>query len=555
MPPMPPMPPMSGMPAPPPAPGFSGLSATIASVVISRPAIEAASCSAGAHHFRRVDHAVGEHVAIFFGLGVEAELDVIAFADLAGHDRTVNTGVLCDLTQRRFQRLADDRDADVLVVVLAGQTFEGLRALNQGHTAADDDAFLDGCAGRVQSVVDTVLALFHFDFGHAANADHGNTACQFGNALLQLLTVVVRGGLFDLVADLGDARFDFRFFASTVDDGGLVLGDRDFLGGAEHVHGDRLELHAEVFRDHLAAGQDRDVLEHGLAAIAEARCLDGRDFQAAAQLVDHQGRQRFAFDVFGNDQQRFLRLDHLLEQRNHRLERRQFLLVQQHHAVFQLGNHLVRVGDEIGRQVAAVELHAFDDIGLGLEAFVLFDGDHAFVADFLHRVSDLLADFLLAVGGDGANLRDFVAVRHVTCGRLDRLDDFRGRQVDAALEVHRVHARCDRLHAFAHDGLSQNGRGGGAVTGFVVGAGSDFLHHLRAHVLELVFQFDFLGNRHTVLGDARRAEGFVEHDVAAFGAEGHLHRIGEDVDAFEHLVAGIGIEFDVLGRHLCLSLT
>ena len=50
MPPMPPMPhrpPMSGMPPPPPAePSLAGLSATMASVVISRPATEAASSSA-----------------------------------------------------------------------------------------------------------------------------------------------------------------------------------------------------------------------------------------------------------------------------------------------------------------------------------------------------------------------------------------------------------------------------------------------------------------------------------------------------------------------------
>ena len=40
---MPPMPPMSGMPPPPLPPSFDGLSATIASVVISRPATDDAS--------------------------------------------------------------------------------------------------------------------------------------------------------------------------------------------------------------------------------------------------------------------------------------------------------------------------------------------------------------------------------------------------------------------------------------------------------------------------------------------------------------------------------
>ena len=222
-------------------------------------------------------------------------------------------------------------------------------------------------------------------------------------------------------------------------------------------------------------------------------------------------------------------------------------------SVFQLGDHLVGVGDEVGRQVATVELHAFDDFGFGLEALVLFDGDHTVVADLLHRIGDLAADLGFAVGRDGADLGNFVAVRHGTGGGLDVLDDLGNGHVDAALEVHRVHAGGNRLHAFADDGLSQNGRGGGAVAGFVIGAAGDFLHHLRAHVLELVLQFDFLGDRHTVLGDARRAEGFLDHDVTTLGAQRDLDRIGKDVDALEHAVAGIGIEFDVFSSHVGFS--
>ena len=47
-----------------------------------------------------------------------------------------------------------------------------------------------------------------------------------------------------------------------------------------------------------------DVLQHGLAAVAEARRLDGADLQDAADVVDDERRQRFALDVFGDDQQR-----------------------------------------------------------------------------------------------------------------------------------------------------------------------------------------------------------------------------------------------------------
>ena len=85
----------------------------------------------------------------------------------------------------------------------------------------------------------------------------------------------------------------------------------------------------------------------------------------------------------------------------------------------------------------------------------------------------------------------------------DVLDDFGDGQVDAALQVHRVHAGGDALGAFADDRLGQNGGGGGAVAGDVVGLRGDFAHHLRAHVLELVLELDFLGDGDAVLGDAR----------------------------------------------------
>jgi len=54
---------------------------------------------------------------------------------------------------------------------------------------------------------------------------------------------------------------------------------------------DVLELDTEIFRDCLAAGQDRDVLQHGLAAIAEAWSLDGGNLEAAAQAVHHKRGQ------------------------------------------------------------------------------------------------------------------------------------------------------------------------------------------------------------------------------------------------------------------------
>ena len=129
-----------------------------------------------------------------------------------------------------------------------------------------------------------------------------------------------------------------------------------------------LELDAEVLGDRAAAGEDRDVFEHRLAAIAEARRLDGGRLQRAAQLVDDQRRERFAFDVFRDDQQRTAEARHLLEHRQQVLHRADLLLVDQDDRVLEHDFHALGVGDEVGREVAAVELHAFDDFERGLHA-------------------------------------------------------------------------------------------------------------------------------------------------------------------------------------------
>src|SRR6056297_2005873 len=141
----------------------------------------------GADDLGRVDDTEFEHVAIFFGLRVVAELQIVAFADLASHDRPVNTGVLGDLAQGSFQSFAHDVDAVVLIAVDALQTVKRLGALDQGNAATDNDAFLHGRAGRVQGVINTVFTLFHFGFGHAADTNDSNTASKLVNTFLQLL--------------------------------------------------------------------------------------------------------------------------------------------------------------------------------------------------------------------------------------------------------------------------------------------------------------------------------------------------------------------------------
>jgi len=174
----------------------------------------------------------------------------------------------------------------------------------------------------------------------------------------------------------------------------------------------------------------------------------------------------------------------------------------------------------------------------GVHGLGLFHGDDAVLADLLHGFSDDAADLLVVVGGNGANLGDHVAL-DVSVELLDFLDgDFDG-LVDAALEGSGAGAGGNCLHAFAEDGLGQNGGGGGAVTRDVAGLAGDFANHLRAHVLEGVAEFDFLGNGHAVFGDDGRAELLFDHRIAALGAEGDLYCVREGIHAAQDCLAGI----------------
>src|SRR2546430_1690012 len=58
----------------------------------------------------------------------------------------------------------------------------------------------------------------------------------------------------------------------------------------------------------------------------------------------------------------FASLHHSLEQRQKLVKRRQFLFMDEQIRVLHLDPHLLGVGDEVWRDIAAVELHALDDI-------------------------------------------------------------------------------------------------------------------------------------------------------------------------------------------------
>ena len=133
-------------------------------------------------------------------------------------------------------------------------------------------------------------------------------------------------------------------------------------------------------------------------------------------------------------------------------------------------------------------------------------------------------------------------------GLEQRVADGLGGGVHAALEAHRVGAGGDRAQPLVDHRLGQDRRGGGAVTGDVVGLGGDLLGQLGAEVLERVVELDLTSDGHAVVGDGRRAPLLVQDDVAALGAERHLDGVGERVDAALERAAGVLVELEDLGH-------
>src|SRR5665647_2791581 len=396
--------------------------------------------------------------------------------------------------------------------------------------AALEEGIVPGGAGGVEGVLDAMLGLLHLDLGGRADLDDGHAAGQLGETLLELLTVEIGISVLDLRLDLLDAALDGLGVAGAVDDGGVVLRHDDLAGAAELRELGVVELEAHLLGDDLAAGEDGDVLEHALAAVAEAGGLDGDAGERAAQLVHDQGRQSFTLDVLGHDEDLLAGLDDLLEHGEQVLDGADLLVGDEDVRVLEHGFHALGVGDHVRAEVALVELHALSELEVEAEGIGLLDVDHAVLADLLDGVGDDVADSAVA-GGDGGHAGDLLLAGDLLGLLLDGGDDLVDGLLDATLDGHRVDAGGYHAQALAHDGLGEQGSGGGAVTGDVVGLGGDFLEELGALVLEDVLELDLTGDGHAVVGDGGGAELLVEHHIAALGAEGDLHSVGERVDA------------------------
>ena len=232
---------------------------------------------------------------------VEAEVLILRVADAPDNHRALVPGVLDNLAQGLFERALYNVDPDGFVAVEL-ELFKCWDAPKQGHAPAGNNAFLDSSARCVHGILHTSLLLFQLGLGGSTDFNHRYAAHQLRQSLLQLFLIVVRSGLFDLRAELLDTALDLAGLAGAVDDRGVVLVDGHLLGVAEILLLHVLELDAQVFCDGLAAGEDCNIFQHGLAAVTKTGSLHRGALQRPAQLIHNQRRERFALKVLGDDQ-------------------------------------------------------------------------------------------------------------------------------------------------------------------------------------------------------------------------------------------------------------
>ena len=191
----------------------------------------------------------------------------------------------------------------------------------------------------------------------------------------------------------------------------------------------------------------------------------GGNLQDAAETVDDEGRKRFTVDILGDDQETLAGLRHAAENRDEVLGRTDLLLMDQDVAVLEHRFHRRRVGDEVGAEVPLVELHAFDEFDVGVEARALFHGDDAVLANLVHRLGDDVADRAVLIGCTGADLGDLARGLHGLGHALEFIVDRFDGHVDSTANLGGIRTGRDVLQALGEDRFRVDGRSRRSIPG------------------------------------------------------------------------------------------
>ena len=181
-----------------------------ASVVRNRAAIEAAFCSA-----ERVTLAASMMPALT--RSSYSPVAALRPSDAFLSERTFSTttppsrpafSAICLIGPSRARQHDAGTGGLFGVFHLLEQRLDALLGTQQGDATTGDDTLFDGRLGGGHGVFDAVLLLLELHLGGRADLEHRDTTGELGQALLQLLLVVVGVGVLDLGLDLRDPAVD-----------------------------------------------------------------------------------------------------------------------------------------------------------------------------------------------------------------------------------------------------------------------------------------------------------------------------------------------------------
>src|SRR5258708_1910257 len=265
----------------------------------------------GAGNLGRVNHASFDEIFVLTGRDV-VTIVTLAAQDFLNNNGTFDARIEAELLERRFDRTTNDLTAE-LFVTFEDESIDCLGRTEESNATARDNTFFHRSAGGMKGVLNAHLLFLHFGFSCGTDIDDGDTTGELGQTFLELLAVVIGRGFVDLATDLLHAALDVGRLACTFNDRGVFLVDHDALGLAEVAQLNVLELDSEIFGKATAAGENGDIFEHGLAAIAEARSLDRAHIKGTADFVDHERSEGFAFDFLSDEEEGLAGLRYGLE--------------------------------------------------------------------------------------------------------------------------------------------------------------------------------------------------------------------------------------------------
>ena len=178
-----------------------------------------------------------------------------------------------------------------------------LAGLDERDATTGDDALFDGGLRVANGVLDAVLALLELDLGRRARLDDGDAAGELGEALLELLAVVVAVGVLDLATDL--RRRDPRSASASPAPSMIVVSSLVMM-----------TLRARPSRSRVAFSSLRptsSVMTWPPVRIAmscscalrrspKPGALTATDLKMPRILLTHESRKRLAVDVLGDDE-------------------------------------------------------------------------------------------------------------------------------------------------------------------------------------------------------------------------------------------------------------